>query len=301
MYPTGNRIGWGRNQTSTHRDISKRCTRRRTSACLFLSEDRSFRFDDCDVISLVESNGIGSAAMGIRMAANTSVRQRLIGVIKRFVRWFLLGLLGYFGILLLGLIPVNNDFHPANTGIQIYVVSNAVHADIVVPKTSAVIDWSNEFRSSGIFKDIRNHSHVAFGWGDRKFFLETESWDDLKLSTAVNALLLPSSSCIHVASVHPDNYRNAVAVTISQEQYKRLVEFIRKSFRLDNDGGYLQIPGEAYSTNDAFYLSAGRYHLLNTCNSWVGRGLKHAGVKTPLFSPMPKSPTLYIENEQLAK
>ncbi len=49
------------------------------------------------------------------MAANTPVRQRLIGVIKRFVRWFLLGLLSYFGILLLGLIPVNNGFHPANT------------------------------------------------------------------------------------------------------------------------------------------------------------------------------------------
>ena len=123
----------------------------------------------------------------------------------------------------------------------------------------------------------------------------------IKLSTAANALLFPSSSCIHVARVHPDSYRDAVAVTISQEQYKRLVEYIGKSFRLNNDGEYFQIPGEAYSTNDAFYLSADRYHLLNTCNSWVGRGLKSAGVKTPWFSPMPKSPTLYIENEQIVK
>lgn len=251
-----------------------------------------------DVVTLIEPNGIGFATGGIRMEARTSVRQRLTRLIKRFLRWSLLGVFGYFCILLLGLIPVNNDFRAASTGIQIYIVSNAVHADIVVPKKTAVIDWSEEFRFSGFFEDI-NNSHIAFGWGDRKFFLETESWDDLKLSTAANALLLPSSRCIHVACVHPDSYRDAVAVTISQEQYKRLVEYIGKSFRLNNDGEYFQIPGEAYSTNDAFYLSAGRYHLLNTCNSWVGRGLKYAGVKTPWFSPMPKSPTLYIKNEQI--
>lgn len=200
-----------------------------------------------------------------------------------------------------GLIPVNNDFRAANNGIQIYIVSNAVHADIIVPKTSAVIDWSERFGSSEFSEDINNKSHVSFGWGDREFFLETETWDDFKLSTAVNALLLPSSSCIHVSFVRPGDCRDAVAVTISKEQYNRLAEFIESSFRLNENGTYLQIPGEAYSTNDAFFLSAGRYHIMNTCNSWVGRGLKQAGVKTPWFSPMPKSPTLYIENEQVVK
>ena len=254
-----------------------------------------------DVILLVEPNGHGTTAIGNTMEARNSVRQKLTRLIKRSVRWSLFGVLGYFGILLFGLIPVNNDFRAAENGTQIYIVSNAVHADIIVPKTSAVIDWSERFGASEFSEDINNKSHVAFGWGDREFFLETETWDDFKLSTAVNALLLPSSSCIHVSFVRPSDCRDAVAVTISKEQYERLAEFVESSFRLNENGTYLQIPGEAYSTNDAFFSSAGRYHIMNTCNSWVGRGLKQAGVKTPWFSPMPKSPTLYIENEQVVK
>ena len=159
------------------------------------------------------------------MEARNSVRQKLTRLIKRSVRWSLFGVLGYFGILLFGLIPVNNDFRAAENGIQIYIVS----------------------------------------------------------------------------FVRPGDCRDAVAVTISKEQYERLAEFVESSFRLNEHGAYLQIPGEAYSTNDAFFSSSGRYHIMNTCNSWVGRGLKNAGVKTPWFSPMPKSPTLYIENERVVK
>jgi len=41
--------------------------------------------------------------------------------------------------------------------------------------------------------------------------------------------------------------------------------------------------------------------VFNTCNSWVGRGLKTAGARTPWLSPLPKTPMLYIENEEIEK
>ena len=217
--------------------------------------------------------------------------------VKRLGKLIVLVVLVVVAILVVGLIPVNNNFQPAEDGIQIFLVSNAVHADIILPVSTAEIDWSERFAETEFKGEISDQSHVAFGWGDRGFFLETETWDDLEMSTAANALLLPSESCVHVSFTSPDSYLDPVSVTISPEQYDRLVKFIGDTFELDERGEYIQISGEAYSTNDAFFASKGRYHFFNTCNSWVGRCLKTTGVKTPWFSPLPKTPMLYIQSE----
>ena len=228
-------------------------------------------------------------------------RKKLTFWFKRLSKWMLLLVLAYVAILLVGLIPVNNDFEPPDDGIEIFVVSNAVHADIIVPGSAGVVDWHEKFADFKFSGDISAESHVAFGWGDRRFFLETETWDDFKLSTAANALLLPSSSCIHVSFTRPEYYSGATSVIISLDQYKQLVGFINDSFNLDDRGNVVQIEGYAFSNADAFFDAKGRYHLLNTCNSWAGRALKTCGVKVPWLSPMPKSPTLYIESENDAR
>lgn len=226
-------------------------------------------------------------------------------LVKKAVRWvkrlsklMLFGAVILIAILVVGLIPVNNDFRPTEDGIEIFLVSNAVHADIILPVATAEIDWLARFTKTDFLGDVSISSHVALGWGDQGFFLETKTWDDFKLSTAANALLLPSKSCVHVSFTTPDAYQDPVSVKISREQYARMVEFIDSTFELDEQGSYIQIPGEAYSTNDAFFEAKGRYHFFNTCNSWVGRSLKAAGVNTPWLTPLPKTPMLYIQTEQ---
>lgn len=217
--------------------------------------------------------------------------------IKRGIKFSIYLLLGYGLILVVGLVPVNNDFVSSTDGVKLYVVSNAVHADILVPRSNEVIDWDQRFAADH-FRNARNNAtHVAIGWGDRGFFLETETWDDMKLSTAANALLLPSASCMHVTYVRPEWYGEAVAVTITQEQYRDLIKFIDESFKTDGQGDFLLIPGYAYSGRDAFYDAQGHYHLLNTCNSWVGRALSTAGVRVPWLSPLPKTPLMYLPPE----
>ena len=217
--------------------------------------------------------------------------------IKWLAKWLIRLVMVYVIIVLVGLIPINNDFIPAEDGIQIYVVSNEVHADIIVPIQTETIDWSEEFNGATFAGDVSGMTHVAIGWGDKGFFLETETWDDFKLSVAANALLLPSESCVHVSFTNPEYHRDAATVSVSQAQYQSLVEFIKRTFSKTADGEPIQIPGYAYSSTDAFFEAKGRYHLLNTCNSWVGRGLKTSGVRVPWLSPMPKTPMLYIETK----
>jgi uncharacterized protein (TIGR02117 family) len=81
---------------------------------------------------------------------------------------------------------------------------------------------------------------------------------------------------------------------ISHEQYRRLVDHVLGSFRRDEGGRFSRIEQGAYGANDAFYHAHGSYHALNTCNCWVGRGLKAAGVRTGWFTPLPRTVSLYL-------
>ena len=222
-------------------------------------------------------------------------QSRWVSWSQRLARWILGGLLLYFAVLVIGLIPVNNGFSPADNGVEIFVVSNAVHADIIVPAISDEIDWRQRFDTRNFPSDVAAYSHVAIGWGDRGFFLETPTLADLKLLTAAKALFLPTPSCLHVTFTRPELFRDAASVKIPTNQYKQLVAFVRQSIALDETGNPIPIQGYSYSETDTFFESRGRYHLFNTCNSWAGRALKSAGVRAPWLSPLPKTPVIYLK------
>ena len=127
------------------------------------------------------------------MKPQKSIRKKLIRIGRRTVKWMFYSLLAFVALLVIGLIPVNNGFRAPDEGIELFLVSNPVHADIIVPRSTAVIDWNERFDREHFEGDISKATHIAFGWGDRGFFLETETWDDLKVSTAANALPLIST------------------------------------------------------------------------------------------------------------
>ena len=202
-------------------------------------------------------------------------------------------LVGYFATVIVGLIPVNNDFVPANEGITIYVASNDVHADIIVPVETSIIDWRRHFPNSQFQADIRHMSHLAVGWGDRGFYLDTPRWKDLKVRTAVNAMLLPSQTVMHVQYFgRPKTNSSCKSIKISTAAYAKLVDFIQQSFAEPTESR--RRIDFSYTAWDAFYAARGRYHLFNTCNCWVGRALKRIGVTTPWFAPLPNTVLWYL-------
>lgn len=227
-------------------------------------------------------------------AEKSRPRRRWLRYLKRF-GGALLALAATCGVILLvGLIPVNRGFAPAADGVTIHVASTAVHADLILPLVTDVIDWREEFPPDAFPSDAMWATHIAIGWGDRGFYLETPTWADLKASTAAKALLRPSASCLHVALTTNHRLSDAVRdVTISREQYQRLVRFILANFRTSDDGAKLLIPDATYYGTDVFFEARGAYHFLNTCNSWIGRALQSAGVCTPWLTPLPRTVFLY--------
>lgn len=215
---------------------------------------------------------------------------------RRGARGVLLLVLGYGVFLLVGLFPINWDFTPAPDGVKIYVLSSLVHADIVVPIDHELCDWRTLFPREDFKADTSWATHVAIGWGDRGFYLETPRWEDLRPSTTLNAMFLPSYSVVHASCLtSPEQKPSAVAISVSRIQYAQLCRSLQESLAGNAQGVPIPIAGASYGNYDAFYEARGWYHCFSTCNSWVGRQLASAEVTTPLWTPLPGEPCLYLD------
>jgi uncharacterized protein (TIGR02117 family) len=187
---------------------------------------------------------------------------------------------------------------PPGEGVEIRVVSTAVHADVIVPLVTVDFNWLEHFPHELFQGDVRFATHVAVGWGDRGFYLETPTWAELKLSTALRALLWPTASCFHVTMTRADQWLGkGRLIRISPARYRELVEYILSGLIRDAQGRVTVVPGIAHGDSDIFLEARGRYHCLNTCNSWVGRAMRRAGIRVPWFTPLPKSMFLWLPKD----
>lgn len=212
----------------------------------------------------------------------------------KFTGLFLLGLIVFVGLYILaglGLGRIGVAEEPnAKDEMSIYILTNGVHTDLVMPIKTTIIDWSEKVKFENTKSKRTDYNYLAIGWGDKGFYLDTPTWAELKFSTAFKA-----ASGLSTAAIHTTYYRtvkegdDCVKIDISKEQYQRLVNFIQKDFIKKNNGDLTLIETDAiYGDSDAFYDATGSYSLLTTCNSWTNRALKAAGQKASFWTPFDK-------------
>lgn len=220
------------------------------------------------------------------LSASRPIRKIVYGVLS-FVGILLCSVALYFLLaFVLSRIPVNSQV-VAGKDVTIYILTNGVHTDIVVPLRTSIIDWSQKVR----FTDTKSHdssaTFVAFGWGDKGFYLETPTWADLSPKVAFRAATGLSTSAIHATfyTILLEN-KNCKRITISTEQYKKLVHFISKSFQQTPSGLFICINTNAqYGEHDAFYEAVGSYSIFHTCNTWANRALQSCEQKSAFWTP----------------
>ncbi len=170
--------------------------------------------------------------------------------------------------------------------VTIYILTNGAHTDIVVPIRSDVADWSETVSMDDTKGGDHSARYVAFGWGDKGFYMDIPTWDDLTLRIAFNAMFWLSTTAMHVTFYREmTEGGDCVAIHIGKEEYARLVRYISDSFRRDSGGNTIHIETDAnYGLNDAFYEAVGRYNLFFTCNTWANGALKSCGQKACLWT-----------------
>jgi uncharacterized protein (TIGR02117 family) len=210
-----------------------------------------------------------------------------------WMRWILWCAAAVFGLiesyavagLIGGAIASNRSWRAPAEGVHIFVESNGVHTGIIVPKVAVGVDWRGVARAEDL-RDPRfaGYDHVAFGWGEKTFYLETPTWAEVKLRTVLASAVGSNRTLMHVEHLAvPRTGDGPREIVVTPAQYRRLAAYIRASFR---DGGARY---RGYAGYDAFYDANGRYDAVRTCNAWTGDALRFAGVRVGAWTPFPVS------------
>lgn len=181
---------------------------------------------------------------------------------------------------------VNSKDENPNQDVAIYIKSNGVHTDIVVPIKTEYKDWSEKLKFEHIPSKDSTMQFIGIGWGDKGFYLNTPEWSDLKFSTAFKAAFYLGTSAMHATFYKQiKENENCIKINISKEEYANLIKYIEDSFQVDTEGNPILIHATTYGQNDSFYEANRRYSLFYTCNTWANNALKSADQKAAVWTP----------------
>lgn len=201
---------------------------------------------------------------------------------------FLLAIILLYVILalLLPLIPINAKKTTDPKVVELYILTNGVHTDLVLPVRTSQIDWSQKLPFKNTKGQKTDFRYIAFGWGDKGFYLDTPTWSQLKFSTAFKAAFWLSDSAMHCTYYKQmKEGKDCKKMMLTEQQYQDLIQFIDSRFDKDAAGHYILVPTNAvYGDDDAFYDAKGSYNFTYTCNTWANDGLKVAGQKAALWT-----------------
>ena len=162
--------------------------------------------------------------------------------------------------------------HGSATGTPIYVTSNGWHTELVVETaTLSVRGWP-------VDDPLRSRRYLEVGWGDRDAYPA----DRLTARLALEAALASRGSTLRVSGFDeaiPDRFRGieVVEIRLATSALQTLARFIEASHAVDHDGRPIRLD-PVTAGSGTFYLARGRFHALNTCNSWTARALQAAGL-----------------------
>lgn len=120
-------------------------------------------------------------------------------------------------------------------------------------------------------------AYLEVGWGDAAFYPA----EDPGILLALNAALRPTPAVLHVRALdrppreaYPG--QRVVRLHLSPRGFERLTRFIHDSYARDTQARPVRT-APAHDARSAFYAATGRYHLLNTSNTWSAAALRAAG------------------------
>lgn len=187
-----------------------------------------------------------------------------------------------------------------NCEFTIYLASDGFHTNFFVPVKTPVFNWGDRLNLAEIANQSRqNYRYLQFGWGDRIFYVETPSWDQVKLSNALRALFYWRNESALFVKGHPAlphlPHEAVKCLRLNKDNYLALMNFIDTSFQTDDRGQKHRI-ASGQDQQSSFYAATGYYSSLNTCNSWTANGLRAANVNTPLWAGLAQPLMFHLRN-----
>ncbi len=211
------------------------------------------------------------------MGRRTPVTTRLKNASSRRRLWVLLAVwlgawLGVWAVDLTAVLAAEPPGPPpAAAAKTIFVTSNGWHSSIVLAGADVA---PGRIPEAADFPQAR---YLEFGWGDAEYYPAK----DPGIGLALSAALTPTPSVVHMAGLPVEPARRypkaeVVALSLDAAGLERLVDFIHATFRRGGRARAASAGPGLYATS-LFYPAVGKFHLLNTCNTWTARALAAAG------------------------
>jgi uncharacterized protein (TIGR02117 family) len=212
----------------------------------------------------------------------------MIRFLLRILGWTLGGFIALIALfLILSLIgmwvPSKGSKPLAQGEITIWIYTNGFHTDIILPYDSTVHDWF-AYIDSAKFEDFKSYPYIAFGWGNKEFYIESQY--RVSPGMVFRAVFLPLPSAMHMAFRRrkPLEDKNCICLNINRKQFIRISKFIDNQFQKNTNHQY-QFITQGYGNADFFFEARGKYHGFNTCNNWTNRAIKKMGIRTGVWTP----------------
>jgi uncharacterized protein (TIGR02117 family) len=156
----------------------------------------------------------------------------------------------------------------------IYLIKQRWHTAVVIERK--LIDFE-------IFPEIKffqNFELIDIGWGDEEFYQHPGfdsglAWKALFYGT-------PSTLRVEGIGISKEEYFEiseiVVELRISDDELNILLNHISNTVWRD-ENEHPEIISTQFLNRVYFFKANGNYHLFNTCNTWLARGLKQSGVE----------------------
>lgn len=154
----------------------------------------------------------------------------------------------------------------------IHVVTDEAHTGLIVRAADVpAAAWPAR-------RDFPGAEYLELGWGEREYYIR----EDMTLWLGLRALFWSDKSTIHVVAFSGPIEREfpgaqVLEFRVPEAGFARLVAFVAESHERDAAGRPIALaPGQR--PHSRFYASARRFSFRETCNTWIARALREAGV-----------------------
>ncbi|WP_420360854.1 TIGR02117 family protein [Agrobacterium rubi] len=170
---------------------------------------------------------------------------------------------------------------------HVLILSNPIHTDIALPVDVELLTRFAFLRDGNLDIDYPGVRYLVFGWGGRAFYTQTPTWADLKPLPLLKGVTL-DRSVMHVSLAGDIPLANSgvAALNLSSIDYQKLLNFILGSFARPQ-GKPVPLVGQSYGSDDAFFEAVGYFNALMGCNTWTAAALRHSGLRTGWWTPLP--------------
>ena len=127
--------------------------------------------------------------------------------------------------------------------------------------------------------DVPEAALVEVAWGDRDFYMAKDPTGWL----AIKAAFFTSGSVLHVVGFSESTLAGlpasaVVELRVSRGGFDAMTRFFHDEYQRSGEGRPVRLEHGLYGAS-WFYAARSRYHLFNTCNTWVARALQRAGLE----------------------